>query len=202
MLKDNPENRSSARFTRQSPITLENFEVGVMNAARMHNFSQSGLYFESDFYMHPGTEIYIGINDSPFSSQPGVYECYRSIIRWRKFLEDSFFDYGYGVEIKGRIDKRKSPGLSDRANSRRHLRKTCAVPTILQNEHGRMRGVIRNASHGGVFIRCAKKLTKGQRVFLTIPLQKKQKVVTRQGEVVWSNTVGVGIQFQTPSAES
>jgi hypothetical protein len=202
MLKDNAENRSCARLAHQSSITLENFEVGVMNQARMFNYSKSGLYFESDFYLPPGTEIYVGIKHSPFASDPNVYECYRSIIRWRKFLEDSFFDYGYGIEVKGRIPARGKPEMSVSGNSRRHSRKTCAVPTILQNEHGRMRGVIQNASHGGVFIRCAEKLIKGQRVFLTIPLKKKQKVVTRLGEVVWYDSSGIGIKFQARSSNS
>jgi hypothetical protein len=202
MLKDTLENRSCARLAHQSPITLENFEVGVMNEARMYNYSKSGLYFESDFYLLPGTEIFVGIKHSPFAAQPDVYECYRSIIRWRKFLEDSFFDYGYGIEIKGRVPARGKPKMTASGDSRRHTRKTCAVPTILQNEQGRMRGVIQNASHGGVFIRCAEKPIKGQRVFLTIPLKKKQKVVTRLGEVVWSDGSGIGIKFQTQSPNS
>ena len=170
-----------------------------MNEARMYNYSKSGLYFESDFYLLPGSEIFVGIKHSPFASQPDVYECYRSIIRWRKFLEDSFFDYGYGIEISGRVPARRKPKMTGNGNSRRHTRKTCAVPTILQNEQGRMRGVIQNASPGGVFIRCAEKLIKGQRVFLTIPLKKKQKVVTRLGEVVWSDGSGVGIKILTQS---
>jgi len=40
-----------------------------------------------------------------------------------------------------------------------------------------MRGVIQNASHGGVFISCARRFPRGS-VFLTSP-QKKQKIVTR-----------------------
>ncbi len=190
------EKRSSVRLAHQSQITLENFEVGVMNEARMYNYSRSGLYFESDFYLLPGTELYIGIKHSPFTSPPDVYECYRSLIRWRKFLEDSFFDYGYGVELKSRISASDRTRASGRADLRRHPRASCAVPTILQDEHGRTRGVIQNASHGGVFIRCVQNLAEGQRVFLTIPLKKKQKVVTRLGEVVWSDTNGVGIKFQ------
>jgi hypothetical protein len=32
-------------------------------------------------------------------------------------------------------------------------------------------------------------------VSLTIPLKKREKIVTRVGEVVWSDADGVGIRF-------
>jgi len=102
MPKDNSEKRSSSRFDHKAKITLERFEVGVIQEARMHNYSKSGVYFESDFYLVPGAEIYIGISSSPFAAEPGVYECYRSVVKWRKFLEHSAFDYGYGIELKGK----------------------------------------------------------------------------------------------------
>jgi hypothetical protein len=194
MLKENPEKRSCARLEHQTPITLESFEVGVLHEARMYNYSKSGLYFESDFYLVPGTEIFIGINNSPYTSAPGVYECYRSIIKWRKFLEHSAFDYGYGIELKGRVPCGKKARAA--SESRLHPRTPCSIPTVLQSHTRRVRGVIQNASYGGVFISCAEALSKGQRVFLTIPLKKKQKLVKRAGEIVWSDTNGVGIKFE------
>jgi PilZ domain len=199
MLENSVEKRSSARIPHDCAIVLENFEVGVMHEARMYNYSKLGLYFESDFYLLPGTEIYIGINNSPFSSEPDVYECYRAIIRWRRFLEDSPFDYGYGVEVKRRVSRREKPRTPGSCDSRRHPRRACAIPAIIETKDRRMRGVIQNGSYGGVFISCAETLAKGQRVYLTIPLQKKQKIVTRRGEVLWSDGNGVGIRFQTPA---
>lgn len=198
MDKDNPEKRVNARIEHRTPITLEQLEVGVMNAARMLNFSRKGLYFESDFYLIPGSEIYIGIADSPFASEPGVYECYRSVIKWRKFLENSFYDYAYGVEILTRIPR---PGQSDgRRDSRRQPRRACSVPTLIQNRHRRIPGIIRNVNHGGVFVQCAEKPSKGQKVSLTIPLKKKQKVVSRLGEIVWCDENGIGIRFHNQTA--
>lgn len=197
MLKENSEKRSSTRFDYQAKITLESFEVGVMQEARMHNYSKTGLYFESDFYLVPGAEIYIGISGSPFTSEPGVYECYRSVIKWRKFLEHSAFDYGYGIELRDKVTRpKKAP---DRSESRLHPRRPCSIPTVIQGNSSRLRGVIQNASYGGVFISCTEKLSKGQRVFLTIPLKKNQKLITRSGEIVWSNKNGVGIKFEAES---
>jgi hypothetical protein len=199
MLKDNSEKRSSARLDHQARVSLESYEVGVMHEARMYNYSKSGLYFESDFYLVPGAEIYIGISDSPFTTQSGVYECYRSVIKWRKFLEHSAFDYGYGIEIKGKIHHRQD--REEAGGPRKHARRSCSVPTVIQSNRSRARGVIRNVSYGGVFINCTEELSKGQRVFLTIPLKKKQKLITRSGEIAWRNKNGVGIKFEAPPGD-
>jgi len=161
----------------------------------MHNYSKSGLYFESDFYLVPGAEIYVGISDSPFSSGPGVYECYRSVIKWRRFLEHSAFDYGYGVELKAKVARPKN--AVEGRESRLHARRPCSVPAVIRSDGQSTQGVIQNASYGGVFISCAETLSRGQRVFLTIPLRKRQKLVTRSGEIVWSSRNGVGIKFET-----
>jgi len=197
MAKDNPEKRSYARLGHQAAVTLENFEAGIMHAARMFNYSSKGLYFESDFYIIPGTEIYIGIASSPFTPEPGVYECYRARIQWRKFLDNSLYDYGYGIEIQTRAPHRRKPG--SQGDSRRHPRKFCSIPTLVQDKTHRIRGVIRNVSSGGVFIHCSPKPPQGQKVSLTIPLKRKRKVVSRQGEIVWSDEDGIGIRFQHDS---
>jgi hypothetical protein len=177
MLKDNPEKRSCARLNHQAQITLESYEVGLMHEARMFNYSKSGLYFESDFYLVPGTEIYIGMRNSPYSPSAGVYECYRSVIKWRKFLESSAFDYGYGIEIKGRVPCRPKPGKA--GESRKHPRTSCAIPTVIQSNGRKTHGVIQNVSYGGVFISCFRGAVHGTACFLTIPLKKKQKLITR-----------------------
>jgi hypothetical protein len=190
----NTENRSNARHPHASRIVLEDFEGGLMHEARMVNFSRRGIYFESDFYLAPGLEIFAGIDDSPFSSVSNVYECYRALIKWSTFLEDSEFDYGYGVEIHSRVDRRKLAGGG--AGSRRHARKPCAIPTLVEDRKRRVRGEILDASHGGVFIKCEEPVPVGQKVSVMIPLKKKQKLVVRVGEVVRSEAHGIGVKFQ------
>lgn len=197
MLKQNLENRADVRLQHSARIVLEDFEGGVMYEARMVNYSKKGLYFETDFYLAPGIVIFAGINDSPFASQSNVYECYRARIKWRKFLEDSVFDYGYGIEIQSRVDRRKQSGKG--ADSRRHARKPCAIPTLIEAKKRRVRGEILDASHGGVFIKCEEQVPVGQKVSVLIPLKKKQKLVVRVGEVVRSDAKGIGIKFQPHS---
>jgi len=198
MMNENPESRSSVRFAHQAPISLEHSEVGILHSARMFDYSSSGLYFESDFYLVPGSELFIGINNSPFMSPPGVYECYRAVIRWRKYLERSAYDYGYGVELKGRARSRSGPHRSHAP--RRHARRRCTVSALVDDGRAKMRGIIRNVGFGGVFVACAGSFTAGQRLQLTIPLQKQQKLITRRGEVVWSDADGIGICFDPAGA--
>ena len=132
MLRDNPEKRSGVRLGHRAPITLESFEVGAIQKGRMFNYSRTGIYFESNFYLIPGAEIYVGINNSPYASASEEYECYRSIIQWRKFLEHSAFDYGYGVELIGKVAGDKK--AEAKKESRSHLRKPCSIPTLIQGD--------------------------------------------------------------------
>jgi len=54
------------------------------------------MCFESDFGPEPGTDIFIGIEESPYASGHDVY---RAKVVWcRKLSENSFFYYGVGVK--------------------------------------------------------------------------------------------------------
>mgnify|MGYP000476481887 CR=1 FL=1 len=85
-MEENPEKRDNARIDHQCLVTIENLTAGTINKAKMLNFSATGLYFEADNLMHPGEDIFIGIDNSPFASEQGLYECYRVEIIWRKEL--------------------------------------------------------------------------------------------------------------------
>lgn len=189
----NSERRTHARLDYQARIKIEHREVGIFHDAHLGNFSKAGLYFESDFFLVPGTHIFIGIDRSPYPPSPGVYECYRSVVRWRRYLDEAAFDYGYGVELIAKIDPSGPKGRV--RETRRHLRKSCEIPTLVACNRRRIRGVIQNASRGGVFIKCSDRLEAGEKVFLTIPLKNKQKLISRVGEIVWVDKNGLGIKF-------
>jgi hypothetical protein len=84
MEKRNTERRASSRFKQRIPITLEHPEAGILHQAHLIDYSQKGLYFESDHYLEPGSEIYVGLSQSPFTPEPCAFECYGSIVKWRK----------------------------------------------------------------------------------------------------------------------
>lgn len=200
MEEENAEKRSRTRFEHRGPVRLEGFALEASPEARMGNFSEKGIYFESDFYLVPGSRVLIGLPASPLAEGEQIYECYRAVIRWRRFLEDSVFDYGYGVELEEKIAGKGGEAASSkrRRETRAHPRRRCSIPTLIRSGRGNLRGTIANASPGGVLIHCATPLEQGQRVLLSIPLRQKKKIVSRPGTVVWTEQDRVGIRFDGP----
>lgn len=92
-----PDHRGAVRKKRKVDILLEQLPTGVYHEARMFNYSRDGMYFESNFAPLPGTEIYIGVEDSPYDSGPDIY---RAQVRWRKSLSDKDSPFHYGVGVK------------------------------------------------------------------------------------------------------
>ena len=193
-MDSNTEQRDNTRFPHEAPLTLENFEIGELHGARMFNYSDTGLYFESDYVMQTGTELFIGITNSPYAPKPNVYECYRAEIKWRKPLKKSSFYYGYGarfLDLKPVANKR----LKGR-ELRKHPRQKCSIPVKFTAQNQIQHGEIRNISLGGIFLKTFNNITVGQKLLLAIPIRKKGKVIKRSGKIVWSNQSGVGIKFQ------
>ena len=190
----NPENRDKTRFHHQSPVTLENEQLGVLRGARMFNYSDFGLYIEADHRLEPDTEFLIGIINSPFSSEPGKHESYRGIIKWRKPLKRSIFFYGYGVELLTGGARENIPNLYD--GSRKHPRIECAIPLKYEFDSRIYQGTTDNVSSGGVFIKTRNLIAVGEKVTVYIPAKKLRKIKRLQGRVAWSNRTGFGVKFE------
>ena len=195
-MEENPEKRDNARIEHQCMVTIENLKAGTINKAKMLNFSATGLYFEADNLLQPGDEIFVGIDNSPFATTQGVYECYRVEIVWRKELKKSLYYYGYGV--KHTIDYHKvnlKEGESKEwKDIRRHQRKTCAKAVQLSVEDRIFNGYIKNISSAGGFIEVDRHIAAGQSITFVLPLKDKQKAIVK-GEVVWSGPEGFGLKF-------
>ena len=195
-MEENPEKRDNARIEHQCMVTIENLKAGTINKAKMLNFSATGLYFEADNLLQPGDEIFVGIDNSPFATTQGVYECYRVEIVWRKELKKSLYYYGYGV--KHTIDYHKvnlKEGESKEwKDIRRHQRKTCAKAVQLSVEDRIFNGYIKNISSAGGFIEVDQHIAAGQSITFVLPLKNKQKAIVK-GEVVWSGPEGFGLKF-------
>ncbi|GAF97266.1 unnamed protein product [marine sediment metagenome] len=91
------EQRDATRLKHKASILLENFPAGDHYEAKMYNYSRGGMYFESDYAPLPGTEIYIGIEKSPYDFSPDMY---RAQVRWRRELATHDSKYGFGVGVK------------------------------------------------------------------------------------------------------
>ena len=192
-MSSNPENRNKTRFAHESKVTLESNEIGFRRDARMFNFSDFGIYFESDYRLQPGTEIFVGISDSPFAPKPDIYERYRAIVKWRKKLKRSSYYYGYGVEIIE--DSATTPEARPYDGTREHPRKDAAIRVKYEADNEKFEGVTENVSSGGAFINSAYPLSVGQIVRLEIPLKKKGRIARLTGQVTRTNLRGFGVKF-------
>ena len=195
-MSSNPEKRDNTRFDYQAPIVLEDAKFGILQGARMFNYSDFGLYFETDHFLAPGTDIYVGIPNSPYSPDPDVYERYHAIIKWRKPLKRSSFYYGYGVRFleTDPLDRPIERGIE----SRKYPRKACNLNVKYAIQKQIFPGEVSNISLGGVFLKTegSDGLDVGQRFRLAILNKKKGNVIKRDARVIWSNRSGFGVEFQ------
>ncbi len=192
-MSSNPENRNKTRFAHESKIILESTEIGFRRDARMYNFNDFGIYFESDYILQPETEIFVGISDSPFASKPDVYERYRGIVKWRKALKRSSFYYGYGVEFFEDASETAKPHPYD--GTRDHPRKEAAIPVKYEVDNQTYEGITENVSSGGAFITTDYPMSIGQQVKLEIPLKMKGKIARLTGQVTRVHWHGFGVKF-------
>ncbi len=197
MTQQNSEKRADARLQHETDIVIEKSASAGAHTARMMNFSNQGACIESDIYLAPGTRVTLRLQSSPFTGTIDTPETYRAEIKWRKFIDDSVFDFGYGVQIQERVPPPANPG-TPAVESRRHARKPCSVTTLIQGWEQPIRGIIENAGPGGVFIRCQGAPAVGQRVSLAIPIRKTRRLIVRTGEIVRAEPDGIGIRLDPP----
>jgi hypothetical protein len=195
-MNSNPEKRDNTRFDYQAPIVLEDSKFGVLQGARMFNYSDFGLYFETDHFLAPGTDIYIGIPNSPYTPNSEVYERYHVLIKWRKPLKRSSFYYGYGVRFLDTdpLDRPIKRGIE----SRKHPRKPCSVNVKYAAQQKIYPGEVKNISLGGALLKTNEMdgLDVGQQLLLAIPNRKKGNIIKRHAKVIWSSRLGFGLEFQ------
>ncbi len=93
--------RSHERKNYRAPIMIAENDTEFYYRAKLYNYSEKGMYFESDFDPQPGSTIYIYMdNYTPTGSGPEIYKGYRAKVMWRKEILDEYtFYYGIGAEI-------------------------------------------------------------------------------------------------------
>ena len=75
----------------------EHFGSGRYFEGKMLNYSRGGMYFESNFAPEIGTEIFIGVENSPYTSGHDVY---RAKVIWHFKLQDPEAVFSHGVGVK------------------------------------------------------------------------------------------------------
>ena len=194
---ENSENRGAERTDNITLLQVKDLQSGEIYEARMVNYSNSGIYFESDGVFEKGTPIYIGIQNSPYSISSRVFEYYKGEVIWRKNFKRSLFKYGYGIHfvsdsIKQDLDANDAKKSK---NMRKHPRKPFCRTIRFGTHKGISDGTTKNVSAAGVFIASDEKLEVGQTLKLNFPL-KDGETVEAIGKVVWLNQEGFGIKFK------
>lgn len=203
------ERRKNKRAGHETAVALESLEAGAPLVAKMFNFSRGGLYFESNSFISPGKEVFLGIAQSPYSRDPSAYECHRVKIKWMKELYDSPYRYGYGVEHRDAVECFSANGdqsdingkvlqverVDTRTDSRKHPRKALARPVYLSAQSRYFQGLIKDISRGGIFVETDDRFSVGQVIKLVIPETKFDKNIMIRGEIVRLSQAGVGIKF-------
>ena len=192
------EKRESPRFEHESRIAVKDADNGPTRISKMFNYSETGFYFEADFRLEPGAEIFIGLKDSLWSTPPNNNGYRAATIRWRRTLEESFYTYGYGVKL---VDDGLEKKHTERTESRRYKRKRCTLPIRYKSNEAIHHGLVENISRGGIFVKTDDPANVGQKLVFEILLEKKGKIVKIAGQVVRSDDRGFGVEFPGNSAE-
>lgn len=90
--------RASKRFNHETPIGIENCDLGTYSYGRMYNYSQGGIYFESDTPYQTGTRVRIDIEESKAGLD---VDHYFAEVKWCTEISAAvvLYDYGIGAEF-------------------------------------------------------------------------------------------------------
>lgn len=192
----NSEDRDEGRFEHFSPLQVKDLKTGETYEARMFNYGNGGIYFESDGLLEKGTKIHICMQNSPYARSSAVLEYCTGEVMWRKYLKRSFYRYGYGIQFVFASDNAESKSNDpDAKEFRKHSRTPYFKNVRFSTQNGIYEGRTKNISASGLFIATAEKLKIGQIIKLNLPL-KKDKTAEITGQIVWLNEEGFGLKFQ------
>ena len=191
------EKRHHHRKNHNTLVTLESLEIGMDYNTRMLNYSDDGIYFESNQFLSPGSEIFIRIENFT-DDQIESDRCHHAKIIWGQRLNNIPNTYGYGAKyVKISNKENSSETDSDQEKDfRRHPRKYCAKPATFGFENETYDGFISDISRNGCFIENSEFLKFGQILDLVIPGTKFSDNYKLKVEVVRLSPIGVGARFK------
>jgi hypothetical protein len=196
------EKRAGSRTSHKVPATIEEVDDSFLYRARMVNYSQEGMFLETDVVLDAESEIIIGIDESPYGSSATASEtsaCFRGKIVWQKDIRGSIFNFGYGIKIISDGDQHDAQGhFTQEINElRKYPRKPFSKPVVFISENQHHKGITKNISRRGAFIEVDDKLEVGQMIKLAIPGTKIDNGVMLKGEVVHLHSAGIGVNFKS-----
>ena len=210
------ERRKQKRYLYEAVISHDILSQEATPAGKIYNFSNSGLYFESNQTFYTGEEIFVEIIDHPQSSQVGLELLFDVEIVWCKDLKDSEFLRGYGARFTtpvGSIETtigegiaRKSPPktypkpvIKEKIDARAHPRKSCHKSLLFNYKNTICRGLVTDISQGGAYIESDSRIALGQRIRFVVTVRKTRKTIKLTGWVVRQTPEGFAVSFERRS---
>jgi Tfp pilus assembly protein PilZ len=219
------ERRKQNRIKYEAFISHDILSDEIIHSDKMFNFSQDGLYFESNQNIHPGDDVYIGIGYHPHQADDNIQLLFGVEVVWRKDLQDSSYRYGFGskfissnnslvkeVDIgnsllkKSKMKELEKQSLSGQdvkaeGDSRKHPRKPCKKLLIFTYKNQQYKGLVTSISRGGAFLITESKLALGEIINLVIQKRKNSKDLKVKAWIVRSTPKGVGVSFDRRSGK-
>ena len=95
--------RADIRFNHDTPLVINNCDSGTSAYGRMYNYSQGGVYFESDTPYQVGTRVRIHIEKSKTGLEAGLYFAQ---VKWCAEISAAvvLYDYGIGAEFDPKMN--------------------------------------------------------------------------------------------------
>ncbi len=196
----NTERRTDLRHNYKTPISVQESNNIYIYRARMVNYSDKGMYIETEIALDDTTDLIVGIEDSKFTpptAPPDSPMFFRAKILWQKNLKGSIFNFGYGFKIISVADFQKTLDTNSpvKQELRKHPRKSYQKQIYFTWSDQYSKGAIDNISRGGVSILTRDKLSVGQTIRFDIPGTKYDKGVMLKGKVAYSSLKGVGVKI-------
>lgn len=192
------ERRAGGRVAFKSPVKIKNLKTGAFCNARMVNYCDSGLNFESDSILDVGTEIMLGIENSPYSKGFDAFDVYRAKILWRKPIHSTFYNYGYGARLRSSRQDDSLP-VNGKVDMRKYPRRNCRLSVCFFSLSQPHQGVVKNFCPNGLFIETRKSFSVGQTIEMTVTDRKTDKLKLLSGEIVRLDPAGVGVRLRNRS---
>jgi hypothetical protein len=101
--------RTSKRFNHETPLVIENCDSGTYFYGRMYNYSQGGIYFESDTPCQTGARVRFDIERSKIALDADQYV---AEVKWCAEISAAvvLYDYGIGVEFDPKMNPSTANG--------------------------------------------------------------------------------------------
>ena len=209
----NSERRTHKRLKNKASVSHDILTLEIVHAGRIYNFSDGGLYLESDQTFYPGEEIYILMGNRPQLAEGDTQFFLCVEIIWHKNLQNSSYLYGYGAKLletndaldrsvtTAKLEKktRQSSVVDNGIDSRKSHRRISNKSFLFTHQNKRCKGYIKNISRSGALIETKNRLSLGKTIILVIHSRKSRKDIYLKGWIVRLNSKGGGVKFDQRS---